>query len=110
MDAEKELAQVQGDLDATQSELAVMRERVAMSTLAIDYRAQGLTGPGGLFGPLKQAAGGFAGNMVLVLAALVRLASFVLPLSLVAAPVVGLAWWLRRRAAGRPSIPAPTAP
>jgi len=36
---EKALAQVQGELDATQSELAVMRTRVATSLLTINYSA-----------------------------------------------------------------------
>jgi hypothetical protein len=36
---EKELAQVQGELDAAQSELAVMRTRVATSLLTITYSA-----------------------------------------------------------------------
>jgi hypothetical protein len=45
MDVEHELTQAQTDLDATQSELAVMRTRVATSKLAIAYNAVGLGSP-----------------------------------------------------------------
>ena len=37
LEVEKELARVQGELDATQSELAVMRTRVVTSLLTITY-------------------------------------------------------------------------
>jgi hypothetical protein len=93
MDAEKELAAVQTDLDATQSEYAVMRARVDMSTLTIDYQADGLAAPDNPFRPLTAAARAFLGNVVRVFAVLLSLLSFVLPLALVAGPVaVGFYW------------------
>ena len=102
---ERELARVQGELDATQSALAVMRTRVATSTLTLTYRAEGVAAPDGVGSPLQEAFNGFIGNVLIVFAALVTLASFLLPLALVAAPIAW--WWLRRRKT-RPTKPPKT--
>jgi hypothetical protein len=103
MDVEHELTQAQADLDATQSELAVMRTRVATSKLSITYNAAGMGAPNGPWRPLHQAANGFLGNAAGVLAALVSLSSVLLPLVLVIGPLVWLAvWFARRRRPARP--------
>ena len=103
MDVERELTQAQADLDATQSELAVMRTRVATSKLSIAYNAVGMGAPNGPWRPLHQAANGFLGNAAGVLAALVSLSSVLLPLVLVIGPLVWLAiWFARRRRPARP--------
>ena len=107
MDVEHELTQAQADLDATQSELAVMRTRVATSKLTITYNAAGLGAPNGPWSPLRAAAHGFLGNMAGVLAGLVALASVLLPLVLVIGPLIWLAVWLAgRKRPGRPRGPA----
>ena len=105
---ERELARVQGELDATQSGLAVMRTRVATSALTLTYRAEGVAAPDGVGSPLAEAFNGFIGTVLLVLAGLVTLASFLLPLALVAAPIAW--WWLRRRKAKPRPIPRPPSP
>lgn len=99
---ERELARVQGELDATHSALAVMRTRVATSTLTLTYRAEGVAAPDGVGSPLGEAFNGFIGNVLLVFAGLVTIASFLLPLVLVAAPV---AWWAMRRRKARAKTP-----
>ena len=73
MDVEHELTQAQADLDATQSERAVMRTRVTTSKLTITYNAAGLGAPNGPWSPLRAAAHGFLGNTAGVLAGLVAL-------------------------------------
>ena len=104
MDAEKELASVQGDLDATHSELAVMRTRVATSTLSIDYHAIGVAAPDGVLSPLRTAANGFLGNMVMVFAGLLQVLSILLPFAIVGAPVAWLIWRFRRKTRNRTEL------
>ena len=94
LDAERELARVQGEIDAAQSELAVMQDQVAMSKLHIDYQAIGVAAPDGAGAPLRTAANGFLGNTLAVFAGLVTLLSYLLPIGLVGAPVVWGAWRL----------------
>ncbi len=107
LDAERELARVQGELDATQSELAVMRTRVETSKLVIDYHAEGVAAPDGVDRPLQSAANGFFHNMIVVFAAILTLVSFLLPLALVGAPiVVGIVYLVRKRRAPRPGATA----
>lgn len=110
MDVQHELTQAQADLDATTSELAVMRTRVAMSKLTIAYNAEGANAPNGPWRPVRQAASHFLGNAAGVLAALVSLFSVLLPLGLVIGPLIWLAIWFagrnRRRRPTRPATPS----
>jgi hypothetical protein len=107
MDVQHELTQAQADLDATTSELAVMRTRVAMSKLTIAYNAEGANAPNGPWRPMRQAASHFLGNVVL--AALVSIFSVLLPLGLVIGPLAWLAVWFagrnKRRPPARPAAP-----
>jgi hypothetical protein len=89
LDAERELTRVQGEIDATHSDLAVMQDQVAMSKLHIDYQAIGVAAPDGAGAPLRAVANGFLGNMLGVFAALVTLMSYLLPIGLVGAPSSG---------------------
>ena len=93
LDLEKNIADVQGEIDAAQSELAVMQARVDMSGLTLSYASSQPAIGGRTFQPLANAAHGFAGNVLAVLAALVTISSFLLPLAL----VVGLGWIVWRR-------------
>jgi hypothetical protein len=101
LELEQNIAQTQGEIDAAQSELAVMQGRVAMSNLTITYAPPPAAISPRALDPLAQAARGFAGNALGVTAGLVTLASFMLPLGVLAA-LAGLAWrWRsRRRATG----------
>ncbi len=104
IDAERELAKVQGELDASQSELAVMRGRVDMSDLTIEYDSVEAAPPSNLGGPLRQALAGFFANMVGAFAVIVTLVSFALPFVLVLGPF----GWLALRAWSRRKRKAPT--
>jgi hypothetical protein len=93
LDLEKNIADVQDDIDTTQSELQAMQGRVQMSDLTLDYRSRsGVIGSGAV-GSLGQALGDFLGNVVGVLAILVTLVSYLLPLAVLGA----LGWWIVRR-------------
>ena len=109
LDAERELARVQGEIDAAQSELAVMQARVDMSSLTLDYQAIGVAAPDGVASPLQNAANGFFGNMMMVFAAILSLVSVLLPIALVGAPVVWIAWRLTRKRKTKAKTEPPSA-
>lgn len=100
---EQQLAQVRGQIDATRSEIALMRGQVATSELRIDYRSEGVLAPKGSLAPLGAAAGDVVGISVFTLAFLIRALA-------VLAPVAGLGalvWWLvrlqgQKKAAAKP--------
>ena len=105
LQVERELARVQGEIDAEQSTLAVMRTRVATSRLEIDYRAAGQLAPDSAFLPVRDAVDGATGAFMVSVAALIWVAAFAAPIALIAVPLV---WWgLRRRRAKKARKPAP---
>ena len=97
LDLETEIAKVQGEIDAGQSELAVMNDRVAMSTLTVNYSADGRLLGRRATEPLSNALEDFFGHAIAALAMLIALLSYLLPLLVIA----GLGWIgvgrLRRR-------------
>ncbi len=97
VDLETKLADVQGDLDATQSELVAMRERVAMSEVKISYDSAGVFAPEGVWTPVADAAhkvvGAFAGS----LAFLVMAAGVLAPWALALGAAAWVAFAVRRR-------------
>lgn len=97
---ERELAQVQGEIDATQSGLAVMRTRVATSRLDIDYRSEGRIASDSVLRPVTDALRSAVAVFMTSAGALITIAAVALPFALIAIPLV---WWLlrRRRAATR---------
>ena len=96
LQVEQELARVQGEIDATQSELAVMRTRVATSALSIEYRSAGVLAPQGVWSPLGHAVDDVVSTLVVMLALLIRLATVALPLGVLA--FAGYWLWRRRTA------------
>jgi hypothetical protein len=98
---ERELAEVQGEIDATRSGLAVMRTRVATARLNIDYRSEGQMAPDSVFQPVVGALNGALSAFMITAGALITIAAFALPIALIAIPA---GWWfLRRRRAVRPA-------
>jgi len=100
LQVEQQLTRVQGDMDQAASELAAMQTRIAMQTVTVSYESAAAASPNGASAPLQAAARGFLGNVYGVLAVLLTLASVLLPLGLVGAPI---AWWLTRRRRGKAS-------
>lgn len=101
LDVERELARVQGEIDSRESELAVMRQRVNMSTLDIDYQSETQAVASGVFEPLVSAFKGIIGNIVIGFAAMITIASAILPWLVVLIPafIYGRRFWRKRRAA-----------
>jgi hypothetical protein len=93
VDLETSIAQLQGELDATQSELAMMRERVATSAMTIEYQSSGVLAPEGTLAPLGKAVDAFSGHFVAALAVMIQIISWLAPWALVG----GLAWIMRGR-------------
>jgi hypothetical protein len=95
IEAEKSVAEVQGDIDTQRSELAAEKTRVATSKLTLDYAPTVGAAPIEAQHALHNAMGSVLGNMMTVLAFLVTLASYVFPLAL----VVGLVGWVAHKVA-----------
>src|SRR5262249_34449527 len=101
LEVERELARVQGEIDATESTLAVMRARVAMSELTLTYTSKAKPLRGDTFRPLTEALAGFLGWIVMGFASIITLVAVLLPWAL----VLGLIGWAlmawRKRRGGR---------
>lgn len=99
---ERELARVQGELDASRSTLEVMRTRVATSRLIINYSAEGRLAPDSAFRPVTDALDGALSVFMGVVGALILILAGALPLAIVIVPLAWLALhWRRRVRAGR---------
>jgi len=103
VDLATEVAKAQGDLDAMQSELAVLQKRVATSNVTIDYGASENIVSGGTWAPLASAVHDFVGTFVTAVAAIVYVVGFLAPFAI----VIGLIAWAtprfrRWRASRRP--------
>jgi hypothetical protein len=105
---ERELARVQGEIDASESNLAATRTRVAMSALTIEYGSTVRGVAGGVFEPLRHAFADFIVAVVESAATLVTVVGALLPWVAVATLAVGLLI-RRRRRARRTRSPEPTA-
>jgi hypothetical protein len=114
LELEQELSRVQGEIDTTQSELTVMRGRVATSAVTISYRPPGhvVEGRGGAWAPLGEAFGDFFTILASGLGFMVRAVAVLLPWGL----LIGAGLWLFRKPLGawlrrgKPKRPGPSGP
>lgn len=111
LEVERELARVQGEIDAVQSNLAVMRTRVSMSELTINYQSAPRPVGSDTFEPLRDAFANFLGIVVAGFAAIITIIAGLIPFAIVIVPLVWLALRWRRRRGGRffNRTPAPAA-
>lgn len=98
LEAEKELARVQGDIDSFNSQLNVAKARVAMSILNIDYSANSAVVSQGVFDPISSAFSDFFYSMMQVFGFLISALAIILPLAIVFVP---LGLWIRKLAKKR---------
>jgi hypothetical protein len=102
LDVERELARVQGDIDSTESNLAVMRTRVSMSTLTMDYTSAGAPVTDRTLEPIRQALVRFIGIVAEGIGAMIQIVAYLLPwVLLLWLAVLLLRLWARRRKAAR---------
>lgn len=101
LEVERELARVQGEIDAVQSALAVMRTRVAMSELTLTYRSAPRPVGSDTLEPLRQAFANFLGIIVSGFAAIITLIAVLIPFAIVLVPLGWLLLRWRKRRGGR---------
>ncbi len=114
LEVERELARVQGEIDAVQSALAVMRTRVSMSELTLSYRSAPRPVGSDTFEPLRQAFANFLGIIVGGFAAIIVIIAGLIPFAVVLVPLGWLLLRWRRNRGGRffnrrATAPPPTA-
>lgn len=98
----EELAQVRAQIDQVRAQRSDTQQRVAMSTVVVDYRANSLVPSSGVTAPLAESLRHFWGVSAQVAAVLVNIAAVLAPFVIIGAPV----WWFvarsrRREAAAR---------
>lgn len=94
LEVERELARVQGEIDSAQSTLAVMKTRVATSSLTLTYQSEQPTArAAGSWGVLVEALRDIQSTLASSLGLLVKIAAFALPWLL----IIGLPLWLLRK-------------
>lgn len=101
LEVERELARVQGEIDAVQSALAVMRTRVAMSELNLSYRSAPRPVGSDTLEPLRQAFANFLGIIVGGFAAIITLIAVLIPFAIVLVPLGWLLLRWRKNRGGR---------
>jgi hypothetical protein len=94
IELEQTLARVQGEIDATNSELTMMRARVAMSDVTIDYESSGVLAPAGAWSPVSNALGDVADILAGTLGFMIRFVAVLAPWVLV---IGGIVWLFRKR-------------
>lgn len=101
LEVERELARVQGEIDAVQSSLAVMRTRVSMSELTLSYESGPQPVGSDTFEPLRQAFANFLGIVVSGFAAIIVIIAGLIPFAVVIVPIVWLLLRWRKARGGR---------
>jgi hypothetical protein len=101
LEVERELARVQGEIDAVQSSLAVMRTRVAMSELNLQYRSVPQSLRSDTFRPLRDAFANFIGIIVTGFAAIITIIAGLIPVAVVVVPIVWLILRWRKHRGGK---------
>jgi hypothetical protein len=106
--AERELARVQGDIDSARSQLAVMRARVNMSRLDLNYSS--VTNPvsTGAFNPVVDALRNFLTVLAGSLATVITIIAGAIPFVLILIPLIIVTWRLFRRWRTRRGMPRTT--
>ncbi len=100
LEAEKELARVQGEIDSFNSQLNVAKARVQMSILRIEYSAVSSAVNNGIFEPILSAISGFFATMLSVFAFMINALAVILPIAIILIPLgfFGRNYWNMRKA------------
>lgn len=98
VEAERNVAQVNEEIDRARSWLAEMKGRVEFSRVNISYES-GAPSSGGFLDPIRQALGSIGGILGMIFATLIVLLTVLIPLSLLGWGVYRLVRWVRRKGA-----------
>lgn len=96
LEVERQLAEVRGEIDAAQSSLAMMRNRVRMSSITIDYGVKGSLAKDGAWRPVGDAVRNVQGVAANVVALMILAAAVLGPIALVAGSIILLVRRLRK--------------
>ena len=98
LEVERELARVQGEIDARTSALNVMRTRIAMSDLSVSYDSRGVLVSDRTADPTMQALYEFLDTVSYSFASVIRFIAGILPWLVLLIPVLWLLrrWWRKR--------------
>ncbi|MBK8837790.1 MAG: DUF4349 domain-containing protein [Hyphomonadaceae bacterium] len=111
LEIEREFARVQGEIDSSESILAQMKLRVAMSVLSLNYTASFPPGSESVWRPVGDAFGGFEASFAGAFAGIIRFIAEMLPIvifgGLVIFAILGVLRW-RGRGRKKPAVPAPS--
>jgi hypothetical protein len=112
LEIQRELANVQGNIDAQQSIVTALKLRVSMSVLNFNYRPEYEAASESIWRPLADAFGAFAPNFAETLADMVEWLGSALPVLILFAAAVLVLWLLFRRwgRRGKRKAPAAVAP
>ena len=101
LEVERELARVQGEIDSIQSNLALMRTRVSMSQLNLNYQSAPRSLGSDTFKPLREAFASFLGIIVGGFAAIIVIIAGLIPFAIVLIPIGWLLLRWRKQRGGR---------
>ena len=79
---ENQLSQIQEDIDASQSSLAVMNKRIGTIHLTLHYQADAVAASGDTFAPIGNAVKSSLGIFINVLAGMINVLAAILPIAL----------------------------
>ncbi|RYG30319.1 MAG: DUF4349 domain-containing protein [Burkholderiales bacterium] len=112
LEIEREYARVQGEIDSSESILAQMKLRVAMSVMTLNYTASYPPGSESVWRPVGDAFGGFEASFAGAFAAIVRFVAEILPVVIIGGlavwGVIGVLRWRGRRNKKPVAAPATT--
>ena len=101
LEIEREFARVQGEIDSSESILAQMKLRVAMSVISLNYTASFPPGSESVWRPVGDAFGGFEASFAGAFAGIIRFVAEILPVLIIGGllvfGVVSLLRWRGKR-------------
>lgn len=99
---ERELARVQGDIESATTTLGVLKKRVSMSVVDINYQTKQVAVSRGSLSPIGTSLKRFVGNIAEGIAGVIEFISVILPwLLLVILPGLWFVRWFWRRRKGK---------
>ncbi|MBL4871422.1 MAG: DUF4349 domain-containing protein [Robiginitomaculum sp.] len=97
---ERELARVQGQIESSTARLRVLRTRVSMSQLYLNYETKAVAASRSSFSPIKHALNDFIGTVAQGFAGVIRFTAFFLPWLIIGIPLLWVVrrFWRKRKA------------